>query len=151
VEYLIQLKNANKSQDAHLWKWFGSVLEYLGPDGMSSDESSMEDFETVHRVKNMPCRGLVMSQTTWTSLIASAIRMQKSLLLKGSSQQREFAGRQIHPVPATLSVDYHVHSMTMVGSTSWISTTSQNFNPLTRSSIGMISSSQCEQRRGVSS
>jgi hypothetical protein len=56
VEYLIQVKNANKSQDAHLWKWLGSVLEYLGPDGMSSDESSMEDFETVHRVKNMPWR-----------------------------------------------------------------------------------------------
>ena len=53
VEYMIKLKNGNEGEDLFLWKWLVSVLEYLGPDGMSSDESSTEGFETVYRVKNM--------------------------------------------------------------------------------------------------
>jgi len=53
---MIQLKADDQFKDLHLWKWLESVLEHLGTDGMSSDESSTEDFETVYRVKNMPWR-----------------------------------------------------------------------------------------------
>src|ERR1700722_4167495 len=56
VEYMIKLKAGNKDNDLEVWKWFTSILEYLGPDGMSSDESSMEGVETVYRVKRLPWR-----------------------------------------------------------------------------------------------
>jgi hypothetical protein len=48
VEYMIKLKAGNEDNDLEVWKWFTSILEYLGPDGMSSDESSTEDVETVY-------------------------------------------------------------------------------------------------------
>jgi hypothetical protein len=56
VGYMVQLKAENESPDLHIWKWLASVLEHLGDDGMSSDESSIENFETVYRVKTMPWR-----------------------------------------------------------------------------------------------
>jgi|ERR1700720_657143 len=56
VEYMIKLKAGNEDNDLEVWKWFTSILEYLGPDGMSSDESSMEGVETVYRVKRLPWR-----------------------------------------------------------------------------------------------
>ncbi|KIM85943.1 hypothetical protein PILCRDRAFT_775973 [Piloderma croceum F 1598] len=56
VEYMIELRAGDENQDLHLWKWLQSVLEHLGADGMSSDESSTENFKTVYRVTNMPWR-----------------------------------------------------------------------------------------------
>jgi len=56
VEYMIELRVEDETQDLHLWKWLQSVLEHLGAEGMSSDESSTENFETVYRVTNMPWR-----------------------------------------------------------------------------------------------
>jgi hypothetical protein len=53
---MIELRAGDESQDLHLWKWLQSVLEHLGAKGMSSDESSTENFETVYRVTNMPWR-----------------------------------------------------------------------------------------------
>lgn len=60
VEYMIELRAGNENQDLHLWEWLQSVLEHLGADGMSSDESSTENFETVYRVTNMPWRRALM-------------------------------------------------------------------------------------------
>lgn len=53
---MIKLKAEDQTNDLHLWKWLGSVLEHLGADGMSSDESSTETFETVYQVKNVRWR-----------------------------------------------------------------------------------------------
>jgi hypothetical protein len=40
-----------------LWTWLGNVLEELGQEGMSSDESDVEnETETIYRPKTMPWR-----------------------------------------------------------------------------------------------
>jgi hypothetical protein len=56
VEYMMKLKANNEHNDLHLWKWFASMLERLGSDGMSSEESSTEGVETVYRVKPLSWR-----------------------------------------------------------------------------------------------
>ena len=56
VEYMIKLKADDKDNDLEVWEWFASILGHLGPDGMSSDESSVEGVETVYRVKRLPWR-----------------------------------------------------------------------------------------------
>ena len=56
VEYMVKLKDGNEQNDLHLWKWFASILEQLGSDGMSSEESSTEGVKTVYRVKLLPWR-----------------------------------------------------------------------------------------------
>jgi hypothetical protein len=51
-------KLAEVDEDSvRLWTWLGNVLEELGQDGMSSDESAVEDeVEVVFRQKIMPWR-----------------------------------------------------------------------------------------------
>lgn len=58
VERMIQLRMAtNEEEDLGAWKWLKSLLDFLGADGMSSDESSSTDrLETVFRVKIMVWR-----------------------------------------------------------------------------------------------
>jgi hypothetical protein len=53
---MIKHKEANKASDLASWKWLSAVVDRLGTDGMSSDDSSMEGVETVYRVKNMAWR-----------------------------------------------------------------------------------------------
>lgn len=53
---MIKLKAATAASDLAIWRWLGTVVEKLGTDGMSSDESSTEGVETVYRVKKMAWR-----------------------------------------------------------------------------------------------
>lgn len=53
---MIKLKAATAASDLAIWRWLGTVVEKLGTDGMSSDESSTDDVETVYRVKKMAWR-----------------------------------------------------------------------------------------------
>ena len=43
VEGIIELKQASNSGDLKVWELLFRVLEYLGVDGMSSKESSVEN------------------------------------------------------------------------------------------------------------
>ena len=43
MEGIIELKRASNSGDLKVWEWLFRVLEYLGVDGMSSEESSVEN------------------------------------------------------------------------------------------------------------
>jgi hypothetical protein len=49
AECMVELKEG--ADDLDLWEWIQKVLEYLGPDGMSSEESAIEGIEKVYRVK----------------------------------------------------------------------------------------------------
>ena len=56
MEGIIELKRASNSGDLKIWEWLFRVLEYLGVDGMSSEESSVENNRVVYRVKIMAWR-----------------------------------------------------------------------------------------------
>lgn len=58
MERMIQLRmGTNEEQDLEAWRWLKSLLDFLGADGMSSDESSGTDrLETIFRVKIMVWR-----------------------------------------------------------------------------------------------
>ena len=43
-------------KDLKCWKWLEDALEFLGPDGMSSDDSDDDGGMPVNRVRNMPWR-----------------------------------------------------------------------------------------------
>lgn len=44
-------------EDANIWEWLSSVLERLGPEGMSSDESAVEDgIHVAYRTRITPWR-----------------------------------------------------------------------------------------------
>ena len=53
MEGIIELKQASNSGDLKVWEWLFRVLEYLGVDGMSSEESSVENNRIVYQVKIM--------------------------------------------------------------------------------------------------
>ena len=53
VEGIIELKQASNSGDLKVWELLFRVLEYLGVDGMSSEESSVENNQVVYQVKIM--------------------------------------------------------------------------------------------------
>ena len=53
LEYMIKFKADDKNNDLEVWEWFASILGHLGPDGMSSDESSVKGVETVYQVKQL--------------------------------------------------------------------------------------------------
>ena len=53
MEGIIELKRASNSGDLKVWEWLFRVLEYLGVDGMSSKESSVENNQVVYQVKIM--------------------------------------------------------------------------------------------------
>jgi hypothetical protein len=46
---MVELKES--ADDLPLWEWLQDLLTRLGPDGMSSEESSIEGIQTVYRVK----------------------------------------------------------------------------------------------------
>jgi hypothetical protein len=52
---MVQLKREEGATDVAAWKWMEQLLQYLGEDGMSSDESDVEGEldTTVFRVKTM--------------------------------------------------------------------------------------------------
>jgi hypothetical protein len=50
---MIDLKSDDVGGDLWIWKWLEKLLERLGDDGMSSDESDTEGTESVYRVKTM--------------------------------------------------------------------------------------------------
>ena len=59
VKYMIQkkLEQGGNEDDLVVWKWLEQLLEHLGKDGMSSEESAMEEDGTqVYRVKKIPWR-----------------------------------------------------------------------------------------------
>ncbi|KAI5995372.1 hypothetical protein EDC04DRAFT_2585874, partial [Pisolithus marmoratus] len=42
--------------DVELWQWLSDIIDYLGTDGMSSDNSEEEDMQTIFQVCSMPWR-----------------------------------------------------------------------------------------------
>jgi len=51
------MKKDAEEDDANIWRWLADILEWLGADGMSSDESGMEDeIEIIYHMKVMPWR-----------------------------------------------------------------------------------------------
>ena len=48
VEGIIELKRASNSDDLKVWEWLFRVLEYLGVDGRSSKENSVENNQIVY-------------------------------------------------------------------------------------------------------
>ncbi|OBZ69818.1 hypothetical protein A0H81_10346 [Grifola frondosa] len=54
---VLTAKKKEEADDVYIWEWLSSVLELLGEDGMSSEESGIEDIvNTVYRVKIMVWR-----------------------------------------------------------------------------------------------
>ena len=51
------MKKDAEEDDANIWRWLADILERLGADGMSSDESGMEEeIEIIYHTKVMPWR-----------------------------------------------------------------------------------------------
>ena len=51
------MKEEAEENDANIWRWLADVLEQLGADGMSSDESGIEDeIKIIYNTKVMPWR-----------------------------------------------------------------------------------------------
>jgi hypothetical protein len=57
VDCIIQLR-IEREDDLELpvWRWIKGLLEILGSDGMSSDETSVDNVETIYRVKVLAWR-----------------------------------------------------------------------------------------------
>src|ERR1700690_1697220 len=58
---MVDLKNEEGSCDVKIWEWLLQLIQYLGADGMSSEESGVEVndegiAQKVYRVKIMPWR-----------------------------------------------------------------------------------------------
>ncbi|KAI6007805.1 hypothetical protein EDC04DRAFT_2907639 [Pisolithus marmoratus] len=47
---------ARGTKDVELWQWLSDVVDHLGTDGMSSEDSKEEDMQTVFQVCGMPWR-----------------------------------------------------------------------------------------------
>lgn len=58
VQSIIALKAEDGEGDleVHVWEWLEKLLQQLGSEGTSSDSSSIEDFETIYRVKALVWR-----------------------------------------------------------------------------------------------
>ena len=57
MDCIIQLR-IEREDDPELpvWRWIKGLLEILGSDGMSSDETSVDNVETIYRVKVLAWR-----------------------------------------------------------------------------------------------
>ena len=114
MEYLIKLKAGNEQNDLEIWKWLAAMVEHLGPDGMSSEESSTEGIESVYRVKPL-WLGDGMSHNTWTSLITKGIETQTSSLHKELNRPNEYVGQPICRVPVLQCANYRKYFTTKIG------------------------------------
>jgi hypothetical protein len=57
LQKVIELKKEDEDDDLPAWQWLQKLIKTLGDDGMSSEESDIEnDVECVLRVKNMTWR-----------------------------------------------------------------------------------------------
>jgi hypothetical protein len=57
VKTIIAMKSADSESNLPIWKWLGDLLQHMGTDGMSSEESENEgDLDNVLRVKTIPWR-----------------------------------------------------------------------------------------------
>lgn len=52
VNYIIQLRADDEESDVAIWKWLRELLTNLGSDGMSSDDSDVDDerYRNIYRV-----------------------------------------------------------------------------------------------------
>jgi hypothetical protein len=52
VDYIIELRADDDESDVAIWKWLRDVLQILGAEGMSTDESGVDDddFNVIYRV-----------------------------------------------------------------------------------------------------
>jgi hypothetical protein len=53
---MIELESSKKKGDTVTWKWLKGLLEHLQGEGMSSDESDVDGYQVVYRVKTRPWR-----------------------------------------------------------------------------------------------
>ena len=58
LERIIDIKTEERANDETIWRWLHTVVEKLGEDGMSSDESDTDSRTglLIYRVKNMKWR-----------------------------------------------------------------------------------------------
>jgi hypothetical protein len=56
VRAMIDRRHEDPNGDLRSWKWLKNLIETLGVDGMSSDESDVENEQPVFRVKVLPWR-----------------------------------------------------------------------------------------------
>ena len=47
------MNSSTRNSELKIWKWLDEVLNYLGVDGMSSEESDKENHRTIYRIKIM--------------------------------------------------------------------------------------------------
>lgn len=62
------MKKENKTGDLKVWEWVLMVLEQYGVEGVSSDESGIEDMQVICRPKFMPWRrdiSLILQKLEW--------------------------------------------------------------------------------------
>jgi hypothetical protein len=53
---MIEQESLKKTGDLVTWIWLKELLEHLKAEGMTSDESDVDEYQVVHRVKVKPWR-----------------------------------------------------------------------------------------------
>ncbi|KAF8906074.1 hypothetical protein CPB84DRAFT_1844719 [Gymnopilus junonius] len=61
---IVSIKREQNEADCFIWEWLLDLVETLGEDGMSSDESEIDDrtATVIYRVKNMPWRRTISEE-----------------------------------------------------------------------------------------
>lgn len=84
----------SEGEELAVWQWLERLLELLGVDGMSSDDSDIENEEQIFRVKIMPWRADIVN---YLDQIDRHRRMDLSIFTKrGSQGVRRMLGADHH-------------------------------------------------------
>jgi hypothetical protein len=90
-------KDASRTHEAPIWTWLLNLVETLGPDGMSSEESEVgeDDINSVYRVKVLPWRRNIEREL---SLIDSERRQAHQVFARSGAMPVRRIRRADNPV-----------------------------------------------------
>ena len=63
---IVRQKEKDNTGDLATWRWLLMLFQELGPDGMSSEDTSIEDLETIYQPRILPWRRNI---DDWLTLI----------------------------------------------------------------------------------
>jgi hypothetical protein len=80
VQHMITIKKLERADDLFIWQWLGKLIEYLGPAGMSSDDTEF-DGETM-------AKEYVARELPWRTNVAAPMKKIDRLRKPGGPLER---------------------------------------------------------------
>ena len=80
VQHMIRIKKLERADDLFIWEWLGKLIEYLGPVGMSSDDTEFDD-ETM-------AKEYVARELPWRRNVAAPMKKIDRLRKRGGPLER---------------------------------------------------------------